>query len=54
MDAKAELNELILELYYDDIINDDKVFLYDLNFGQTYWQYPAFDREQMEDHECEV
>ena len=62
MEANAELNDLILELYYDDIIDDDDVILLldgqrhrrNLHLEQPYWQYLAFDLERMEDRECEV
>ena len=69
MEANAEINDLILELYYDDIVDDDiidddddhVVLLLDgqrhrrnLHLEQPYWQYLAFDLEQMEDCECEV
>ena len=60
--SNAELNDLILELYYDDILDyDDVVLLLDgqrhrrnLHLEQPYWRYPAFDLERMEDHECKV
>ena len=62
MEANAELNDLILELYYDDILDDDDVVLLldgqrhrrNLHLEQPYWRHSAFDLERMEDSECEV
>ena len=53
MEANGELNDLILELYYDDILDDDDVVLLfdgqrhrrNLHLEQPYWRYPAFDLE---------
>ena len=62
MEANTELNNLILELYYDDILDDDDIVLLldgqrrrrNLHLEQPYWRYLAFDLERMEHHEGEV
>ena len=62
MEANAELNNLIRELYYDDILDDDDVVLLldgqryrgNLHLEQPYSRYPVFDLGRMEDRECEV
>jgi len=62
MAANFELNELIMQLYDDNILDVEDVLLLldaqrprrNLHMEQPYWQYPAFDLERIEDHECLV
>ena len=62
MAAHFELDGLIMQLYNDNMLDVDDVLLlldaqwprWNLHMEQPYWQYPAFDLERIEDHECLV
>ena len=62
MAANLELNYAIMQLYDDNVLDVEDVLLLqeaqrpgrNLHMEQPYWQYPAFDLERMEEHECEV
>ena len=62
MAAHFELEGLIMQLYDDNMVDVEDVLLLldaqwprrNLHMEQPYWQYPAFDLERSEYHECLV